>query len=74
MSNDSAEQNVTQRKASLWHTMKAVGWSFFGVRKGTDHAQDFANLNPIHIIVVGFVGVLVFVVSLIALVNWVVAK
>ncbi len=65
---------VLQRKGSFWGTVKAVGWSFVGLRKGSDLEQDGARLNPLHIIMVGFGGVFVFVVALIVLVNWVVAK
>ena len=63
-----------QRKGSLWATVKAVGAAFVGLRRGKDLERDGAILNPLHIIAVGFGGVLVFVVSLIVLVNWVVAK
>ena len=63
-----------QRKGALWRTVKAVGWSFVGLRKRSDLESDSVALNPIHIIVVGFAGVFVFVVGLIVLVNWVVAK
>ena len=63
-----------QRKGSLWATVKAVGAAFVGLRRGKDLELDGASLNPLHIIAVGFCGVLVFVVSLIVLVNWVVAK
>jgi hypothetical protein len=61
-------------KGSFWHTVKAVAWSFIGVRKNSSFQEDIGRLNPFHIIVVGIVGALIFVVSLIALVNWVVAK
>ncbi|MEO6626271.1 MAG: DUF2970 domain-containing protein [Burkholderiaceae bacterium] len=59
---------------SLWATAKAVGAAFVGLRRGKDLERDGARLNPLHIIAVGFAGVAVFVVSLIVLVNWVVAK
>lgn len=61
------------RKGSLIGTVKAVLWSFVGLRKGVDLEQDSARLNPLHVILVGFGAVVVFVVALIALVNWVVA-
>lgn len=41
--------------------MKAVFWSFFGVRKRKDYESDAANLNPIHVIVAGLIGVAIFV-------------
>lgn len=70
---DSLRQAV-QRKGSFVQSFKAVAWSFFGVRKGQDHAEDVARLNPIHVIVAGLIAAAVFVVVLIALVRWVVAS
>ena len=62
------------RKGSLWRTVKAVGWSFFGVRKNSAFQDDVSKLNPLHIIAVGLVAVILFVGSLILLVRWVVAS
>ena len=59
---------------SFWRSVKMVGWSFLGIRKNSEYQQDMTSVNPIHIVVVAIGGVLVFVVSLIAFVNWVVAK
>ena len=64
---------VMARKGSFLGTVKAVLWSFVGLRKGSDFEQDSARLNPVHVILVGFGAVFVFVAALIALVNWVVA-
>ncbi len=50
-----------QRKASFGATMKAVFWSFFGVRKRRDYEHDAANLNPLHVIVAGLIGVAIFI-------------
>ncbi len=61
------------RKGSLLGTIKAVGWSFFGVRKNSAYQDDVAKLNPLHIIAVALVGVMVFVGGLILLVRYVVA-
>jgi len=65
---------VTQRKGSIWRTVKAVSWSFVGLRARSDYEQDIAQLNPVHIVIVALVGVLVFVGSLILLATWVVGK
>jgi hypothetical protein len=51
-----------------------VLWSFVGLRKGSDYQQDLEKLNPFHIIGVGIGAALLFVLGLIALVNWVVAQ
>jgi hypothetical protein len=54
--------------------VKAVAWSFLGIRKNSEFHHDAAHLSLPHIIAVGLVGALLFVVSLMALVHWVVAK
>ncbi len=62
------------RKSSLWRTVKAIAWSFVGLRARGDYEEDVKNLNPIHIIAVGLVGIFVFVAVLVLLVNWAVAR
>jgi hypothetical protein len=62
------------RKGSWWRTARAVGWSFFGVRKGSGFQDDIARLNPLHVIAAGLVAVVLFVGALILLVRWVVAS
>lgn len=64
-------QNVQQ--GSVWATVKAVAWSFLGVRKGSGFQEDISKLKPYHIIAVGLVGGILFVLFLIGLVNWIVA-
>ena len=63
-----------KRKGSIFRTIKAVMWSFAGLRARGDYERDVAELNPLHIIAVGLIGVFVFVGSLILLVTWVVGK
>ena len=54
--------------------MKAVAWSFFGVRRSADYADDVAKLNPVHVVIAGLVGAALFVVALVLLVRWVIAS
>ncbi|MBB1602725.1 MULTISPECIES: DUF2970 domain-containing protein [Variovorax] len=61
------------RKGSIWRTVKAVAWGFFGVRKNSAYQEDIARLTPLHIVAVGLVAVAVFVGALIVLVKYVVA-
>jgi amino acid transporter len=58
-------------KGSFARTMKAVLWSFFGVRKGRDHAAD-ASLNPLHVVAAALIAAAVFIGILIAIVHLVV--
>jgi hypothetical protein len=62
------------RKASFGATMKAVFWSFFGVRKRKDYEHDAANLNPIHVIIGALIGVAIFIGILLFVVRMAVAK
>jgi len=61
-----------RRKASLGQTARAVFWSFFGVRKRAHYEADSAQLNPVHVIVMGVIGAAIFVAVLILIVRWVV--
>ena len=57
---------------SILRTVKTVLWSFIGIRKKSGFEEDLGKANPFAIIAVALVAVIVFVVGLIALVNWVV--
>jgi hypothetical protein len=62
------------RKSSFGATMKAVFWSFFGVRKRKDYEHDAANLNPVHVIIAALIGLLLFIGILITVVRFAVSK
>ena len=66
--------SVTSRKASIMQTMRAVAWSFFGVRRSKDYENDVARLNPVHVVIAGVIGAALFVVSLVVLVQWVIGS
>ena len=67
-------KQAVRRKASFAQTMKAVAWSFFGVRKRADLEKDVDQLNPVHLVIAGVIGALVFIGALLLLVNWVLAS
>jgi len=67
-------RNAAARKGSFLQTMQAVAWSFFGVRRSADQAQDVAKLNPVHVIIAGVLGAALFVLVLVLLVQWVVGS
>lgn len=58
-------------KPSFWYSLKAVLWSFVGLRRKSDFDKDGVKLNPLHVIVAGllaaavFIGILVTVVKLV---------
>lgn len=67
-------KETAQRKASFGATMKAVFWSFFGIRKKSDYEKDAQQLNPVHVIVAGLIGALIFIGTLLLIVKSVVGK
>ena len=67
-------KRAVARRGSFLRTFKAVAWSFFGVRKGTEYEKDVAQLNPLHVIVAGVVAAVAFVLGLAVLVKWVVGS
>jgi hypothetical protein len=61
---------ATARKAHFGQTFRAVAWSFLGIRRSADHAQDVQKLNPIHVVIAAVLGAAVFVVLLVVLVHF----
>ena len=67
-------KQASQRKMSFGATLKAVFWSFFGVRKKSDYEKDAAQLNPLHVVIAGVIGAAIFVIVLLIIVKSVLAK
>jgi len=67
-------KEAVARRGSFGQTMKAVAWSFFGVRRSADYERDVSRLNPVHVVIAGVIGAALFVVALVVLVNWVIGS
>ncbi|MET3108894.1 hypothetical protein AAKU67_003383 [Oxalobacteraceae bacterium GrIS 2.11] len=67
-------KDVTRRKSSFVATMKAVMWSFLGIRKKSSYEEDVAKLNPVHVIIAGILGAIIFIATLLVIVKTVVAN
>jgi hypothetical protein len=67
-------KDATKRKATFGATIKAVLWSFLGIRKRSDYEQDAAQLNPVHVIIAGVISAIIFIVTLVVIVKSVVGK
>ncbi len=65
---------ASERKATFGATMKAVFWSFFGIRKRSDYEKDSASLNPVHVVIAGLIGAALFIGVLIMLVRFAVSQ
>jgi hypothetical protein len=55
-------------------SLKAVSWSFLGIRKNSEYQKDLQKLNPVHIVITAIVLVIFMIGGLIGLVNFVVSK
>jgi Protein of unknown function (DUF2970) len=58
-----------QAARSAWQTARAVAWSFFGVRRSADLAGDVQRLNPLHVVIAGVLGAVLFVLFLVFVVK-----
>ena len=58
----------------MWNTVKAVLWGFLGIRSSGGYETDQKKLKVQHVIAVGVICALVFVVGLIFLVRMLTAK
>jgi len=67
-----SDNGGSPRKSSFGQSMRAVFWSFFGVRRRRDLEADATQLNPLHVIVAALIGAAVFIGVLILVVHAVV--
>jgi len=59
---------------SFLYSMKAVIWSFFGLRRKSDFEQDQQKIKPVHVIIAGLLGAAMFIGLLVSIVKFVVLK
>jgi hypothetical protein len=67
-------KEAVRRKGSFMQTLRAVAWSFFGVRKSSEYEKDVSQLNPVHVIIAGVLAAVIFIAVLITVVNWVLSS
>jgi amino acid transporter len=62
--------SVLARKNQWLRTVKAVAWSFVGLRQGSEFQEDMQKINPVHLVMVGIAAAAVLVGGLMFLVQW----
>ena len=67
-------REAVRRKASFGQTLRAVAWSFFGVRRRADYEKDVQRLDPVHVVIAGIIGAGIFIAALVLVVRWVIAS
>ena len=57
--------------ATPLQVMRAVCWSFFGIRRRAEYEKDAVALKPAQVIVAGIAGAILLVLSLVTLVHFI---
>lgn len=64
--------NNNEKKApSLLDVTRSVMWAFLGVQKSKNHERDFKHGKPSQYIIVGIVGVALFITLIISIVKFI---
>lgn len=71
---EASKPGTPARGATPWQTVKAVLWSFFGIRRRIAHEGDVAQLSLVHVIITGVVLAVAMVVGLVLFARWIVAS
>ena len=59
--------------ATPLQVIRAVFWSFLGIRRRAEYEKDAVTLKPVQVIVAGIIGALVLVLSLVTLVHFIIS-
>jgi hypothetical protein len=59
--------------ATPLQVIKAVCWSFLGIRRRAAYEKDAVTLKPAQVIVAGIIGAIVLVLSLVTLVHFIIS-
>lgn len=59
----------THEKTSFLATMRAILWSFIGLRRHSDYEKDVTGLNPFYVLIAALIGVSLFIGILLLVVS-----
>jgi O-antigen/teichoic acid export membrane protein len=66
--------SAQRQPAGFFQVLRAVGWSFLGIRRRAQHEADAPQLSPKQVIITGIAAAAVFVLVLIAVVHLVISR
>ncbi|MDG2293184.1 MAG: DUF2970 domain-containing protein [Methylophilaceae bacterium] len=64
-----SENIVSKEEASIFQVTKMVLWTMIGIRAQKGYEDDIAKITPKQAIIAGIIGAIIFVFSVISLVN-----
>lgn len=62
-----------KKEPSLIDVAKSVMWAFIGVQKSENYERDFKHGKPSQYIIIGLIGVALFITILVSVVKFVLA-
>ena len=62
------------RPATLWDVLRAVFWSFLGIRRNDAMRRDVVSIRPHQVIIVGVVIAALLVLTLLTIVRFIIAS
>lgn len=62
-----------QKEPSLLDVARSVMWAFLGVQKSKNYERDFKHGKPSQYIIIGLLGVAIFISILVMLVQFVIS-
>lgn len=63
-----------ENRPGFWATVSAVFSAFAGIRRKSDYQRDAAQFKPLHLIIAGLIGGLVFVITIVLVVRLVISQ
>jgi amino acid transporter len=60
---------MSKERAGFWATIRAVLWSFVGIRRRSAYQDDARSLDPRALVVAGLIGAVVFVLAILMVVR-----
>ena len=60
---------MSEEKAGFWATVRAVLWSFIGIRRRSAYQNDARSLDPRAVVVAGVIAAVVFVLTIVMVVR-----
>jgi hypothetical protein len=63
------DKTIPEEKASIFQVIKMVLWTMIGVRAQKGYENDIAKIKPKQAIIAGIIGAVIFVLTVLTLVN-----
>lgn len=59
----------SKKNTSLLQVIRAVLWSMIGIRGQKGYEDDLKNIKPMHMVIAGIIGTVIFIFTVLTFVN-----